>query len=1369
MNSSHQTRTSTIANPKAILFIDPAVQDYESLMEGVVAGTEVILLNPHQDGVEQITAALGERQGIDSIHILSHGNRGEIQLGAGWLKVENLEGYAEQIGRWGRSLNPEASLHLYGCNVATDTTGMIFVQNLAQLAQTNVAASIDLTGNLTLGGDWDLEYQTGSVNETPIFEAATLTSYAHVLVGISINDFTILTEGNSGTKNAVFTVSLDAVATETVTVEYDILDRSATIADNDYTVASPTGTLTFAPGQLTQQITVQINGDTTVESNESFLVRLKNPSLGNTIAPDKDFSFGIISNDDTVLSINDVNLAEGNSGTQTLTFTVTRTGDTSGASSVSYATRNGTATAGSDYATTDGTLNFATGETSKTISVTVNGDTDVESNEQFFVDLSNASGAVIGTATGQGTILDDDATPGLPTLAINSVTIAEGDTGTTSLVFTVTRSGDTTQTSSVTYTTSNDTADAADFAAATGTVEFLAGETTKTIAIAITGDTTIEPDEQFFVDLSGAVDATITTARGIGTITSDDIAPGLPTLTIDSVSIAEGDTGTTSLVFTVTRSGDTTQASSVAYATSNDTADAADFAAATGTVEFLAGETTKTIAIAINGDTTIEPDEQFFVDLSTPVGATITTARGIGTITNNDNAPALPTLAIDSVTITEGDINTANLVFTVTRSGNTTQASSVAYTTSNDTAIAPTDYTPLSGTLDFLAGEVTKTITIVINGDTTIESDEQFFVDLSGAVGATITTARGIGTITNDDAAALPAISIANASVLEGNSGTTTLTFTLTRTGNLTASSTVSYATANGTATAGEDYIAVPTGTVTFAAGEASKTIAITVNGDTVNEPDENFSLTLSNPIDATLTTASAIGTIQTDDSGPLVSFAPGNVSQLEGNSGTTAFDFVVQLTAASSQPVTVTYVTSDGTTTPNDYTDNDGSITFAPGETSKTITVLVNGDTTAESDENFTVTLTGVTTNNATLDTTAAQRTGTIQNDDTAGVPTVSIATATLAQPEGDSGTNTYTFNVSLSSPATQAISVNYTTSDGTANASEDYVDNDGVLSFAIGEQTKTITVTVNGDTKPEADETFVVTLIGATGASVNSAQSQSVGTITNDDAGAVLPRVAIQPATLTKLEGNSGTTAYEFVVTLNQTPTQLVTIDYNTNDGTAIAGQDYTDNDGTLTFNAGQQNQIITVLVNGDTTPEPNKDFTVVLSNPVGLELDTSASQSTATITDDDTVPVISVENAAVSEGNDPITLMNFTVTLSTASTQVVRVAYATADGSATLADRDYNAATGTLTFLPGETSKTIPVQIRGNLNAEGAETFTLNFSNPENATLARTEAIGTIINDDTPPTISVRDVALNEGNSGKPTRHRAICHHRRHRHRR
>jgi hypothetical protein len=222
-----------------------------------------------------------------------------------------------------------------------------------------------------------------------------------------------------------------------------------------------------------------------------------------------------------------------------------------------------------------------------------------------------------------------------------------------------------------------------------------------------------------------------------------------------------------------------------------------------------------------------------------------------------------------------------------------------------------------------------------------------------------------------------PDITINDVSVTEGDTGTKTVDFTVTLSAASAQTVTVNYTTAEGTATAGLDY-QTATSAVSFAPGELSKPITITIIGDTLDEANETFLVVLSNPTNATIADGTGLGTIVDDE--PRISIK--NVSKKEGNSGTTVFTFTVTLSAAYDAPVTLNFATSDGSakTSDNDYVANSGTITFVPGQTTKTITIVVKGDKKKEANENFFVDLSDLSSFAVFLDN---RGTGTILNDD--------------------------------------------------------------------------------------------------------------------------------------------------------------------------------------------------------------------------------------------------------------------------------------------------------------------------------------------------------------------------------------------------
>ena len=239
---------------------------------------------------------------------------------------------------------------------------------------------------------------------------------------------------------------------------------------------------------------------------------------------------------------------------------------------------------------------------------------------------------------------------------------------------------------------------------------------------------------------------------GVFTVLNQPVNP--PELTISDASVTEGNSGTKTFTFTVSMSGTNSQGASVSYATAPGTATAGtDYVTTSGMLYWPAGDTSpKTINVTVNGDTTPEPNETFFVNLSSPTNATISVFQGLGTILNDDIA--LPSLAINNVSSTEGDSGTTFFTFRVFMSGTNTLGASVNFATSPGSATAGTDYLTTSGTRNWPAGDTSpKTINVTVNGDTTPEPDETFYVSLSSPTNATISNGLGVGTIVNDDGA----------------------------------------------------------------------------------------------------------------------------------------------------------------------------------------------------------------------------------------------------------------------------------------------------------------------------------------------------------------------------------------------------------------------------------------------------------------------------------------------------------------------------------------------------------------------------------------------------------------------------------------
>ncbi len=450
-------------------------------------------------------------------------------------------------------------------------------------------------------------------------------------------------------------------------------------------------------------------------------------------------------------------------GAGSVTLTVERVSGTDGAVTVGYATANGTATAGNDYTARSGTLNFVSGQLTATIQVPILEDAAVEGNETFTVTLSNATGgATLGTpVTATVTITDNDtAQPG--SFRWSAATAGVGE-GAGSVTLTVERVSGTDGAATVSYATANGTATAgSDYTARSGTLNFASGQTTATVQVPILEDTAVEGDEAFTATLSnptgGATLGTPITTTVMIT-DNDSVQPGTLRLTAGAVSVGEGGG---SVTLTVERVSGTDGAVTVNYATANGTAMAgSDYTATNGTLNFAAGQASRTISVPVLEDSSVEGNETFTLTLSNAAGGATLGAPAAVTVTISDNDSAPPPqpgtlrLTAGSVSVSEGG---GSVTLTVQRVSGTDGAVTVSYATTNGTATAGTDYTATSGTLSFADGQASRTISVPVLEDSSVEGNESFTLTLSNATGGAIlgSPAAVTVTITDNDTAPPP-------------------------------------------------------------------------------------------------------------------------------------------------------------------------------------------------------------------------------------------------------------------------------------------------------------------------------------------------------------------------------------------------------------------------------------------------------------------------------------------------------------------------------------------------------------------------------------------------------------------------------------
>jgi hypothetical protein len=697
---------------------------------------------------------------------------------------------------------------------------------------------------------------------------------------------------------------------------------------------------------------------------------------------------------------------------------------------------------------------------------------------------------------------------------------------------TVQRSGNTSAAASIQYSdngTGTATGGGVNYSFTGGTLNFAAGQTTKTFPVTIVDNGTANaPNKTIVFRLSNATPPGSQIKTTTATLTIiDNEGPGTLDFSTSAYNVVEGAQLAT---ITVNRLGATNLQVSVDYATQSSPTNPAtpifDYTAISPpqTLTFNPGEVSKTFQVAIADDSLAEGPENVRLALSNPQNLSGGAAPQVGPngpaeLTINDDDVSTFHFSSSSYSVQE-DVPAGHATITVNRGGATNIPASVDYSTSDGTAtVAGSDYTAATGTLNFAAGETTKTFDVTVANDGASEANET--VNLTLTSGATTVDTSLLSIVDNDNPKTSVQLSSPEYNVNEAD-GTASITVTLSHA--VDADVTVNYATADGTAVAGSDY-ANTNGTLTFngnvtgggpGTGETSKTIQVPITQDPDAEDPETLTLTLSNVLPGASSIlgapSTATITIADDDPAGLIDFKSLNydVNETDGHATVT-----VERLGGVGGAVSVDYETSDGSASAgSDYAATSGTLNWAAGDgADKTFTIPVTWDGRAEGTESVSLALANAGGGSDLGPNTAAVLR--IGDDGASGPLALSSNTYSVGETAGLVTINLTRLGGSLGGPVT----VQYQTSDGTASAGSDYGAASGTLTFGPGETGKSFTVPVTSDSAPEGDETFQVALSNAAGgASIGSPAGGTV-TITDDDAATTPPTPAAPDTTAPKL----------------------------------------------------------------------------------------------------------------------------------------------------------------------------------------------------------------------------------------------------------
>jgi subtilisin family serine protease len=1283
----------TQLSSKAIAFIDAAVPDCQTLIDGIRPEIQVIKLESNRNSLEQISAALQGRK-YSVIHIISHGQPGCLQLGnleLSWDKLRDSAGnFAQAIKEWGRSLAFQAEILIYGCNVGKGNIGKAFIKSLSQLTGASVAASENLTGCAALGGDWELAATVGKIEAAIAFRPEAIAAYSHVLNTFKQTPNSLTTE----------TSPIDIVS-EDFNAD-GIPDLAVANGGSDsVSIFLATGQGNFGPatnftlgsaGDPWGIVAGNFNGDTLPDLAVSTeggdlgggVYVLLGTGQGDFSNPtgfavggglrQRDIAAGDFNQDgfaDLVVPGNErVSIAlgtnQGTFGNFNSVGTVTNSeaiavGDFNADNNLDVVatTRNPANSISIFLGTGQGTfgtsVNLTVGTNPSAIAV---GDFNADGRSDLAVANLSSKNVSILLATGQGTFSDSANI----NVGLNPSDIAVGDfnaDGQPDLVAVELDAG----------TDSNKVSILTGIGQGTFNGPFIyetGGRTSLAIAL---GDFNSDKRQDIAVNNLGSNNVTIL----LNILLKTDF--GAPTYTV-----AEGGADATVNIPVTIEDGlrfsdliiPIATALPVPAGTSQAT-QGSDYTLSTNTLTFPAGSgsSTQNLAVTIKPDNLAEIDEAVVFSFgTTPGGFGGTTPGGFGgsipetTLTIPANDPIIYTVGASAGTIPEGDSGVNPLIFTVDRTGGTESAGTVNYAIGG-TATNGSDYNNIGGTsgatsttglINFASGETSKTITLDVLGDGSVEPDETIIFTLSNPVtlpngglpggSSTIGTATATTTIINDDR---PGITVNPITGLVTTEAGGTANFSVKLNSQPSANVTVGLSSSN----PAEGTVSTPT--LTFTPANWNQLQTVTVTGVDDNVADGNIAY---NIVTAAATSTDSnynnlnpddVAVTNSDNETPGITVNPTSGLTTTEAGGTANFSVV--LNTQPTAPVTISLSSSN----PAEGTVAVQNLTFTPNNWNQQQTVTVTGvsDNIADGSQTYSiVTAAAVSTDSNYNNLNPADVSVTNTDSNTAGI-TVNPASTTAAE-----GGATGSYTLKLNSQPTAPVTVSF--------AAGNQISSIAPINFdaANWNIAQTVTVIATDDAVVEGTHSGTINhSVTSTDATYNgSAIGPVTVAITDNDTTPPTPTPptptptptppplppVIMPPTIPAgitVDPTSGLVTTEaggkatFTVKLNTPPTADVRIDLNSSNT-----QEGIVSPVSVTFNPNNWNIPQTVTVTGvdDSVVDGNKNYSIVTapavsndSNYSGLNAADVTVNSTADDTSNSTFSIDPVTNQEYKSG--------------------------------------------------------------------------------------------------------------------------------------
>ena len=1292
-----------------LVFIDARVKDCERLAAGVKPGREVFILDPARDGVEQITEAIAlfrREKDVKAIHIVSHGKPNSVQLGSGWLTVENLESYGGQLRKWQKALAPEADILIYGCRVAaeigsgwvadgtdggngwvTDVTNVAdggsglagnFLQRLSQLTGANIAASDSLTGSTEKGGDWNLRVRAGKVKAGLAFSPKATTEYAWVLANPTANnDSVAILQGQA--------VNIDVLANDTDADGDRIRVSSIISGPSNGTVAIEDDL--YAGGNFT----------TAGGNSANYIAKWDGSSWSALGSGTNNNVYGVAIDSNGEIYAGGIFTTAGGVGANFIAkwdgsnWSALGSGMDSGVRNI--ATSGNDIYAGGGFTTAGGVAanriakwdgsnwSALSSGTSSTVFALTSNSSDLYAGGQF------------GTAGGVGANF---------IAKWNGSSWSALSSGTDFWVWAL---------------------------ATSGTDLYVGGDFTT--AGGVTANWIAKWDGSNWSALDSGTNSPV---RAIATSGSDLYAGGQFT-TASGVSanyIAKWNGSNWSAL----GSGTSGQVIAIAVGSNGEVYAGGDFTTAGGvSANYIAkwdgsswsalGSSTNNlvneIALDRGRSITYTPNpgfngvDTFTYSITDDTGISSTDSTTVSVLVNN--FPVIDSSgdsALGNINFNETN-NKGTLVADIIASGaggnpiadaNTGAVEGIALSSadtsngswqysldngSNWTTWAPTPFVSLllaadsNSRIRFIpnpgfVGTVTNGITYHawdqirgVNGSTANVTGD---LAVSGA-SSTFSSGTETASITVN-----PTIAIDDVTISEGNAGIANANFTVSLNAGSNETVTADYATADNTTVAGTDYI--PAGnTLTFSPGEISKVVSVVINSDNIDEPDKSFFVNLSNPVNAAIADSQGIGTINDDDTAGITVSESGSSTDVTEGGATDAYSLV--LNSEPTAPVTVT-ITADpqiNATTSLVFDNSNWNI-------AQTVSVAAVDDAVAEGNHSS---ILRHSTSSADLNYNGiaiADVTANITDNNSAGV---SIS-QTSGSTDLSEGSATDTYSVVLTTQPIAPVTINIST-DGQTNARAN-AGGSLVFDSANWNVAQTVTVEAVDDAAIEGNHASTISH-SATSADGNY-NGIAINNITANIADNDAAGVAIA-ATGGSTEVTEGGATDTYTVALTAEPAATVTINFNTDSQLAEIAP--------LTFDNTNWNiaQTVAIAAADDTAVEGNHSSTIGhgVSSADANYNDIAVNNVLANIADNDAAGVAFTQTGGSAEVTEGGVTDTYTVALTTAPAATVTVSFNTDSQLVGIAPLTFDSTNWNI-------PQTVAVQAADDMAAEGNHSSTI-----------------------------------------------------------